>query len=37
MTLDEGGECDIILDERYSNERRSQGNFEKFYQELDFV
>ena len=34
MHLDEGGECEVILDENCSNEGRPEGNF---YQQLDFM
>ena len=37
MPLDEGGECKVIFDERRNNEGRPEENFEKFYQELDFM
>ena len=33
MHLDEGDECEVILDENCSNEGRPEGNF---YQQLDF-
>ena len=37
MPLDKGGKCKAIFDERRNNKGRQEGNFEKFYQELDFM